>query len=32
MKSLFDEKIDTMLHYAMVKQNNVKMSHKKFIG
>ena len=26
------EKIDTMLHYAMVKQNNVKMSHKKFIG
>ena len=26
------EKIDTMLHYAMVKQNNVKMSHKKYIG
>ena len=26
------EKIDTTLHYAMVKQNNVKMSHKKFIG
>jgi len=26
------EKIDTTLHYAMVKQNNVKMSHKKYIG
>ena len=26
------EKIDTTLHYAMVKQNNVKMSHKNFIG
>ena len=26
------EKIDTTLHYAMVKQYNVKMSHKKYIG
>ena len=26
------EKIDTTLHYAMIKQNNVKMSHKKYIG
>jgi site-specific recombinase XerD len=26
------EKIDTTLHYSMVKQNNVKMSHKKYIG
>ena len=26
------EKIDTTLHYALVKQNNVKMSHKKYIG
>ena len=26
------EKIDTTLHYAMVKQNNVKLSHKKYIG
>lgn len=26
------EKIDTTLHYAMVKQNNVKISHKKYIG
>jgi site-specific recombinase XerD len=26
------EKIDTTLHYAMVKQSNVKMAHKKYIG
>ncbi len=26
------ERIDTTLHYAMVKQNNVKMAHKKYIG
>lgn len=31
-KLLGHEKIDTTLHYAMVKQNNVKMSHKKYIG
>lgn len=26
------KKIDTTLHYAMVKQQNVKLAHKKFIG
>lgn len=26
------EKIDTTLQYAMVKQSNVKMAHKKFIS
>ena len=26
------EKIDTTLRYAMVKQSNVKMAHKKYIG
>ena len=26
------QRIDTTLHYAMVKQSNVKISHKKFIG
>ena len=26
------QRIDTTLHYAMVKQNNVKLAHKKFIG
>lgn len=26
------QKIDTTLHYAMVKQSNVKMAHRKFIG
>ena len=26
------EKIDTTLHYAMVKQSNVKMAHKKYLG
>ena len=26
------KKIDTTLHYAMVKQSNVKMAHKKYIG
>jgi site-specific recombinase XerD len=26
------QRIDTTLHYAMVKQNNVKMAHKKYIG
>lgn len=31
-RQLGHEKIDTTLHYAMVKQNNVKMSHKKYIG
>lgn len=31
-KLLGHEKIDTTLHYAMVKQNNVKMSGKKYIG
>ena len=31
-RMLGHEKIDTTLHYAMVKQNNVKMSHKKYIG
>ena len=29
---LSHEKIDTTLHYAMVKQSNVKMAHKKFLG
>lgn len=26
------QKVDTTLHYAMVKQQNVKMAHRKFIG
>lgn len=26
------QRIDTTLHYAMVKQNNVKLAHKKYIG
>ena len=26
------KRIDTTLHYAMVKQSNVKASHKKFVG
>ena len=26
------QKIDTTLHYAMVKQHNVKHAHRKFIG
>ena len=26
------EKIDTTLHYAMVKQSNVKSAHRKYIG
>ena len=25
-------KIDTTMHYAMVSQNNVKISHRKYIG
>ena len=25
-------KIDTTMHYAMVNQNNVKLSHRKFIN
>ena len=25
-------KIDTTMHYAMVNQNNVKLSHRKYIG
>lgn len=31
-KLLGHEKIDTTLHYAMVKQSNVKIAHRKFIG
>ena len=31
-KLLGHEKIDTTLHYAMVKQSNVKLAHKKYIG
>ncbi len=31
-KLLGHVKIDTTLHYAMVNQNNVKLSHRKFIG
>ena len=31
-KLLGHSKIDTTLQYAMVNQNNVKMSHKKYIG
>ena len=26
------QKIDTTMHYAMVKQQNVKMAHRKYIG
>lgn len=26
------QKIDTTMHYAMVKQQNVKLAHRKFIG
>ena len=31
-KLLEHEKIDTTLHYAMVKQSNVKLAHKKYMG
>lgn len=31
-KLLGHQRIDTTLHYAMVKQNNVKMAHKKYLG
>lgn len=31
-KLLGHEKIDTTLHYAMVKQSNVKISHRKYLG
>lgn len=31
-KLLGHEKIDTTLHYAMVKQSNIKNAHKKYIG
>lgn len=31
-KLLGHERIDTTLHYAMVKQSNVKIAHKKYIG
>lgn len=31
-KLLGHEAIDTKLHYAMVKQSNVKFAHKKYIG
>lgn len=27
-----DQKIDTTMHYAMVKQHNVKLAHRKYIG
>ena len=30
-KLLGHEKIDTTLHYAMVKQSNVKLAHKKYM-
>ena len=26
------QKIDTTMHYAMVKQQNVKLAHRKYIG
>ena len=29
---LGDQKIDTTMHYAMVKQQNVKLAHRKYIG
>ena len=31
-KTLGHEQIDTMLRYAMVNQNNVKLSHRKYIS
>ena len=31
-KLLGHQKIDTTLQYAMVKQSNVKIAHKKYIG
>ena len=31
-KLLGHSKIDTTLHYAMVKQSNVKNAHRKYIG
>ena len=31
-KLLGHERIDTTLHYAMVKQSNVKIAHRRFIG
>ena len=31
-KILGHEQIDTMLRYAMVNQNNVKLSHRKYIS
>ena len=31
-KLLGHERIDTTLHYAMVKQSNVKMAHKKYLS
>lgn len=31
-KLLGHERIDTTLHYAMVKQSNVKIAHRKYIG
>ena len=31
-RRLGHEKIDTTLHYAMVKQSNVKSAHRKYIG
>ena len=31
-KLLGHEKLDTTLHYAMVKQSNVKNAHRKYIG
>ena len=32
VRLLGHEKIDTTLHYAMVKQSNVKSAHRKYIG
>ena len=31
-KLLGHERIDTTMHYAMVKQQNVKTAHRKYIG
>lgn len=29
---LNDQQIDTMMHYVMVNQTNIKMSHRKFMA
>ena len=31
-KLLGHQQIDTTMHYAMVNQSNIKISHRKFIG